>query len=91
MATARFGKHINVDEMEDGRMRILASACCFADVGGREIEDGEIQVEIFVSKAEYLAATGQQVLDKLKAEVAVLASAEKAVPVQKRFKDLTIS
>ncbi len=91
MATAKLGKSIDINETDDGRMRILSSACRCLDDGGREVETDEIQVEIFIPKAEYLSSTGKQILDKLRAEVSKLASSENAVLAQKRFAGLTIS
>ena len=90
MATGKFGDHFSIDVMADGRHRVLGAACRLLSDNGREVQTDEIQVEIFITKAEFLSSSGKAILDKLREECASLAASEKATDVQKRFVGLTL-
>lgn len=91
MATGKFGGHFSIEVAADGRYRVLASACRNLTDGGREVQTDEIQVEIFITKDEFLSSSGKAILDKLRTECAALAVSEKATDTQKRFVGLAIS
>ncbi len=91
MATGKFGDHFSIDVAADGRYRVLASACRSLADGGREVQADEIQVEILITKDQYLALTGAELMDRLRTETAALATMDKATDTQKRFSGLTIS
>ena len=91
MATGNFGRSVSIDEMQDGRIRILTDACCREEVvGGGEVETAKVQVDVFMDKAEFNALF-KPIYDKLRVEVKNLAAAENAVPAQKKFDGLDIS
>ena len=91
MATGKLGREVSLVVIKPDLYRVLGTACREIDDGGEKIRAGEIQVELLLTKAEWLAATGQQILDKMKAKVALLADDEKASDEQKKFKGLAIS
>ncbi len=91
MVTGKFGDHLSIDVVADGRYRVLGAACRFISDDGREVQTDEIQVEIFITKDQYLTFTGAELMDRLRAECTVLATMDEATDTQKRFVGLTIT
>ena len=92
----RVGNNMNVVFMGDGtgKVRIMTEVCRFVIVGEREVPCDQVQVEVKMTKAEYLLRTGAQIRLLQKAELQRLSISvehgHQATALQKEFKNAKI-
>ena len=84
----------------DGKITITDAGVTFVIAGvvrrfisgeGETMQADSITASVTVPKAEFLALTGQQIIDRVRAEVTAMATKEGAGIREKKFAGLTIS